>query len=116
MLTGEEEPENAARKLITDSDVEIVVLKKGSEGASVFTHDTTIDVPVFPVNEVDPTGAGDAFDAGFLCGLTEGLDLMECARLAAWAGAQNAAMFGPMEGVVSRDSRPRTHDTNGGAE
>jgi sugar/nucleoside kinase (ribokinase family) len=41
------------------------------------------EVPAFRVREVDPTGAGDCFDAGFLCGLLEGRSLQECARLAA---------------------------------
>jgi sugar/nucleoside kinase (ribokinase family) len=58
-------------------------------------------VPAFRVREVDPTGAGDCFDAGFLCGLLEGRDLHQSARIAAAAGALNARAFGPMEGRIS---------------
>ena len=56
---------------------------------------------VYPVKEVDPTGAGDSFDAGFLCGLLEGRPLAGCLKVAAAAGALNAASFGPMEGNIS---------------
>ena len=61
-----------------------------------------IDVPPYAVEEVDPTGAGDCFDAGFLCGLLEGLSLKGCAEVGAAAGALNAGAFGPMEGKISR--------------
>jgi sugar/nucleoside kinase (ribokinase family) len=59
------------------------------------------EVPAFRVREVDPTGAGDCFDAGFLCGLLEGRPLRDCARLAAAVGALNAQAFGPMEGRIT---------------
>lgn len=36
-------------------------------------------------NAVDPIGAGDAFDAGFLAGILENKPLAECGKLAnAW--------------------------------
>ncbi len=63
-----------------------------------------VDVPAFRVREVDPTGAGDCFDAGFLCGQLEGRDFEQSARMAAAVGALNAQAFGPMEGRIS----PRT--------
>ncbi len=70
----------------------------------MYTRDGSLDAPAYAVEEVDPTGAGDCFDAGFLCGLLEGLPHAECARVAAAAGALNAAAFGPMEGAISRQS------------
>ena len=60
-----------------------------------------VDVPAFRVREVDPTGAGDCFDAGFLCGQLEGMDCAQSARMAAAVGALNAQAFGPMEGRIS---------------
>ncbi len=77
------------------------MLQRGKQGCTVFTRTKQIDAPAFPIEEVDPTGAGDCFDAGFLCGLLEGTPLAECARTAAAAGALNAAAFGPMEGRIS---------------
>ncbi len=81
--------------------MEIIVVKRGSRGCTVYSREEKIDVPPYVVQEVDPTGAGDCFDAGFLCGLLEAKSLEESARLAAAAGALNAAAFGPMEGDIS---------------
>jgi tagatose kinase len=101
-LLGEDENlETAAGKLFENPILEIVVLKQGSRGATVFTRSGAIQIPAFPVQEVDPTGAGDCFDAGFLCGLLEGKPPKECAKIGAAAGALNAAAFGPMEGKIS---------------
>ncbi len=101
MLGGAEEVEENVRRAFAAWPLEVIVLKRGKQGCTVFTRTEQIDAPAFPVEEVDPTGAGDCFDAGFLCGLLEGKPLAECARIAAAAGALNAAAFGPMEGRIS---------------
>jgi len=54
------------------------------------------------VEAVDPTGAGDCFDAGFVAGLLEGLPLEEVGRLANACGALGATRKGPMEGAFVR--------------
>jgi sugar/nucleoside kinase (ribokinase family) len=81
--------------------VRMIVVKLGPAGCRVYTGHRRMDVPAFEVAEVDPTGAGDCFDAGFRCGLLEGEPPARAARLAAAAGALNAAAFGPMEGDIS---------------
>lgn len=45
------------------------VLKRGSRGCAVFAEDATLDFAAVEADVVDPTGAGDAFAAGFLLGL-----------------------------------------------
>ena len=52
-----------------------VVYKMGARGARTFSGSRVIDTPVFPVAPLKPTGAGDAFLAGFATGLALGLDL-----------------------------------------
>ncbi|GAB6880234.1 carbohydrate kinase family protein [Halorubrum gandharaense] len=44
----------------------VVVIKLGSEGATVRTPNGDVSHPGFPIDPVDTTGAGDAFAAGFL--------------------------------------------------
>jgi len=104
LLGGQATEDGCLEALFARYPVEIVVIKRGARGCTVVTRDGRLDVPPFPVRAVDPTGAGDCFDAGFLCGLLEGLDLEAAARLAAAAGAINARVFGPMEGRISRRS------------
>jgi sugar/nucleoside kinase (ribokinase family) len=89
------------KELFERHPLEVIVLKRGSRGCTVFAPDSHLDVPAFRVDEVDPTGAGDCFDAGFLCGMLEGRGLDQSARIAAAAGAISAAAFGPMEGQLS---------------
>lgn len=104
LLTGETDTERAVRKALKGPKMEAVVLKRGSRGATVYSQDARIDVPAYPVKEVDPTGAGDCFDAGFICGLLEGKSFAEAAEIASAAGALDAAAFGPMEGDISPET------------
>jgi len=104
LIAGQGSVERNVAHLFTTRPVEIIVLKRGSKGCTVYTVEEQIDIPAFQVQEVDPTGAGDSFDAGFLCGLLEGKSLWESGRLAAAAGALNAAGFGPMEGDISPET------------
>lgn len=102
VLTETSMAEDACQALI-DRGVEIVALKRGAEGCTAVTREGVVDVPGYPVESVDPTGAGDCFDAGFVVGLTEGLSLAECGRLANACGAAAATVRGPMEGCLSRE-------------
>jgi sugar/nucleoside kinase (ribokinase family) len=104
MLSGLEDVDEAAGRMLERPLMETIVVKRGSKGCTVYGKDGKIEVPAFTVREVDPTGAGDCFDAGFLCGLLENRPIRECAEIAAAAGALNAAAFGPMEGNISPET------------
>ncbi len=104
LLSGEQDSVKAVKRLFESPVLELVVLKRGKQGATIFSREKTIEIPAVRIQEVDPTGAGDCFDAGFLCGLVEGKSLEECGKIAAAAGALNAAAFGPMEGRISPDA------------
>jgi sugar/nucleoside kinase (ribokinase family) len=67
----------------------IAVLTRSERGAVVVTGDEVHVIDAEPVvHVVDTTGAGDAYAAGFLWGLTRGLRLESCARIAAIAAAE----------------------------
>lgn len=101
LLTGVSGAEAACRTLL-DQGAELVALKRGGEGCTLLTTDQQIDVPSYQVEVVDPTGAGDCFDAGVVVGLLEGLPLVEVGRLANACGALGATVKGPMEGAFPR--------------
>jgi sugar/nucleoside kinase (ribokinase family) len=100
-ITGKSSAKEAVRSLL-DRGVKAVVIKRGKEGARFVDGARDILAAAIPVKEVDPTGAGDAFDAGFVCGYLEGLPPERCLALANACGALNASHFGPMEGVFPR--------------
>ena len=55
-----------------------------------------------PAAEVDPTGAGDCFDATFMAGLCGGMPLAQALARASAAGAKAVEKRGPMEGNTSQ--------------
>lgn len=58
-----------------------LVVKDAEIGATCFFRDETIFVPACVAEVVDPVGAGDAFAAGFLAGLTSGFEVDRSLRL-----------------------------------
>jgi len=102
LLSGNQDITRSVELLFDNPVLELIILKLGKKGATVFTRERSIEIPAYLVEEVDPTGAGDCFDAGFLCGILEGKSFEECGRIASAAGALNAAAFGPMEGKISQ--------------
>ena len=80
------------------------VVTRSAEGALVVTRGETRAVPAFPVERVvDTTGAGDLFAAGFMAGLTQELDLVDCARLGGLAAAEIISHLGARPQADLRD-------------
>lgn len=99
MLAGVEGSAEMACQKLLEYGPEIVALKCGEQGSIIYTLNEKLVVPSFDVEEVDPTGAGDCFDAGFVFGMLEGWDLERTARFANAVGAMSVTKKGPMEGA-----------------
>ena len=69
-------------------------VKRGSAGALGARGAERVDIPGFSVNVIDTTGAGDAFDAGFLAGWLAGENLAGCVRRGNACGAIIATHVG----------------------
>ena len=65
-----------------------VIVTDGPRGCTLLTANGGAHVPAAPASEVEPTGAGDCFLAGFVLGLARGKAPDEAARLGAWCGAR----------------------------
>jgi sugar/nucleoside kinase (ribokinase family) len=95
VLTGREDPEQAARVLTAWYPQ--VVMKLGAEGALFCTNGRTEPVrsPALPVERIiDGTGAGDAFCAGFLPPWLNKKPPGEALASGCWLAAQALAMLG----------------------
>ncbi len=74
---------------LLSSGIEILIVKRGQHGASIYKNDgTKEDVPGFPVDVLNVLGAGDAFASGFLYGLLQGWNLKKACRMGNASGAQ----------------------------
>ncbi len=103
LLTGLDDDRRACEALLARG-AQLVALKRGAAGSTLFTPDGTITVPGFPVTEVDPTGAGDCYAAGLTVALLQGWELGEAARFANATGALAVTQQGPMEGAPFREA------------
>lgn len=84
--------------------VSALIVTRGERGAEIFTDGKRIDVPCVQADRVvDPTGCGDAFRAGLLYGLTNGMDWATTGRLASVMGAIKIAYQGAQNHAPSRD-------------
>lgn len=85
-----------------DLDVSTLIVTKNGGGCFIF-HDTMIDVPSFNVKAVDTTGAGDAFDAGFIFGLQTTETLKECGILGTACASIKVQYRGARGGICSKE-------------
>lgn len=80
-----------------------VLVTLGARGVLVVTADSSEHIPAFPVEAVDPTGAGDAFIGALAVFLAEGRRLVEAARWACAAAALSVTRCGAQASFPSRD-------------
>ena len=83
----------------------IVVVKRGPAGAvACRAGETLVRVPAMPVIPIDTTGAGDSFNAGFLCAWLDGGSLAESLELGAACGALSTAAVGGVDAQPTLDA------------
>ncbi len=97
----EHDVEAAIRELLQQYP-SVVVRKRGSLGATAYGEFGTVERDALTVTAVDPVGAGDAFVAGFLSGLLDGVDPAACLDRAVECGAFAVSVHGDWEGAARR--------------
>jgi nucleoside kinase len=61
--------------------VPMAVFTRGAEGSVLHTEGSREQIPAIPVRMIDPTGAGDAYRAGFLTAYAKRLPPLVCCRV-----------------------------------
>jgi ribokinase len=97
LLTGKGY-EEGAKKLISEG-VEVVAVKLGKKGCFVTNGEEKHLLKPCKAEAVDTTGAGDAWNAGFLYGLLRNKDLQECGRLGNFVASRCIRKMGARTGL-----------------
>lgn len=93
--------EDAAIDHLLQAKAEVIVIKRGADGVTVVGRGERHDFSGCPVDEIDPTGAGDCFGGTFVSLLAQGASLQDAGLQANAAGALAVTKRGPMEGNSS---------------
>jgi sugar/nucleoside kinase (ribokinase family) len=100
LLTKSNDLETAVARLA--EQVPLVVIKLGEQGAMAQRGPERFRSPAVKVSFVDPVGAGDSFDAGFLSQYVRGADLPTCLAAGNKAGAFSTTKPGGTEAFRDR--------------
>lgn len=92
------------REVLEENPPRNLVMTKNGGGC---TMNDEIDVPTLGWQTIDTTGAGDAFNAGFIHGLENGLTPNECAKWAIACTSLNIRAVGARDGFTSLDGLKR---------
>jgi len=101
-IAGTEDLESALAQIA--EKVPLLVVKMGAEGALAQRGRERIAIPAVRVKLVDPVGAGDSFDAGFLSQFVRGSDLRACLVWSNLAGALSTTQPGGTEAFRDPES------------
>ena len=82
-------------------------MTRGERGAVAVSDTLRVRLDAYPIDHVDSTGGGDAFDAGYIAGLIEGLPELDCLKLASAVGASCVRAIGTTAGIFTRDEARR---------
>jgi sugar/nucleoside kinase (ribokinase family) len=94
-ISGADDVETALLRLA--HKVGTIVVKMGANGAIAIRDGRRFNAPAVPVTVIDPIGAGDSFDAGFLHQFLRGEDLATCLAYGNLCGAFSTTGCGGTE-------------------
>jgi sugar/nucleoside kinase (ribokinase family) len=110
LITGVDDPLGAAHALAAIAEASgrdpavgplIVAVKLGAEGALAGRGEEALRLPANRVQVIDSTGAGDAFDAGFIRAFLDGRPLDEMLALAVGCGTLSTRAVGGVDGQAT---------------
>lgn len=97
-LFGLRDPETILDRLFGEGQARYAALKDGGNGAWAADRERRVRIPPYPCHPIEPIGAGDGFNAGFLAGIVQGRDVETAGRMGAICGAMATEVPGDVEG------------------
>lgn len=101
-ITGCSKPGDIISSLLRDYADARIVLTLGADGAIYADRDNYLHQPIFKVDAVDTTAAGDTFTGYFLAGLMEGMNIRDVLRLSAKASSIAVTRKGAIPSIPYR--------------
>jgi sugar/nucleoside kinase (ribokinase family) len=101
LITGEQDPVRQA-EAFHRLGARVAIVTLGDGGSVLVSGPARLRAEKFDVPFVDGTGGGDAFAAGYICGLLQGLDAVGCLTLGSALGASCVQAIGTTTGVFTR--------------
>jgi len=101
LITGEKDPLRQAEKFRA-LGAGTVVITRGGDGSVLVTEGLRLRAGTYPIDFVDGSGGGDAFDAGYIYGLLNDMGTEDCLRHASALGASCVRAIGTTPGVFTR--------------
>ena len=98
-----------AAEVLMEKGVKQVVITLGSMGAFAMNSENTELVERLSVDAIDTTGAGDAFNGGFVMALAEGKDLFTALRYGNVTGALSVTRKGTAPSMPDREAIDRLY-------
>jgi len=96
--------------------VKALIVTKGAEGSVIYTSGQQINIPSVKADALtDPTGCWDAYRAGLLFGIANGMDWQSTGQLGALIGALKIAHRGGQNHVFTRDEIDQRYFENFGS-
>ena len=79
------------------------ILKLGSKGSRWLSPEWQIEAPPIQVEALDTTGAGDAFNGGFLAGIVRGTSPLRCLELGNLVGGLSTRAAGGVDSLPNKE-------------
>ena len=106
LLTGKDDPLDQIR-VFQNRGANTVIITQGEKGCVAARGKDVWRSGVFTVDTIDPSGGGDAFDAGVITGMLRGWDMPQLLTFAGAMGASATLGIGTTAGVFTADEIDR---------
>jgi len=103
MLCNNEEDYIKAAQVLIEKGVSNVIVTRGEQGSLLINKNSCIKIPVYKVNAVDTTAAGDCYNGVFVSYLSQGHDIEDALNMASIASALAVTKYGAISSLPTKD-------------